>query len=105
MSNYGRYVIFSVLFVVTYTLCFYFNVALFKYYPLIAEFHIDSLTSKAAGPPISWYGWIAVALLVSLPVALIIPRSWGNKIPPAVAWLAPALVIVAVLIYEKRWFI
>ena len=104
MRNYSSAVIFSLLFSVVYTLCFYFNVALFKYYPLVGEFHIDS-QPKTAGPPISWYGWLAVAALVSLPIALIVPKAWGQRISPTAAWLIPALVLVAVLIYEKRWFV
>ena len=104
MKGYGSAVIFSALFGIVYTLCFYFNVALFKYYPLIREFHIES-QPKNAGPPISWYGWIAIALLISLPVSLAVPKSVGAKISPTVAWLVPALVLIAVLVYEKRWFV
>ena len=104
MSNYSRFAIFSILFTIIYTLCFYFNIALFKYNPLVAEFHIDS-QPKSAGPPISWYGWLAVALIVSLPVALAVPRKWGNRLSPTAAWLVPTLVLVAVLVYEKRWFL
>lgn len=104
MRNYSRFVIFSMLFAIIYTLCFYLNIALFKYYPLVREFHINS-QPKAFGPPISWYGWLALAALVSFPIALIVPRSWGNRISPTLAWLVPALVLLAVLIYEKRWFV
>jgi hypothetical protein len=103
MNNYGRFALFSVIFTVSYTLCFYFNIALFKYYPLVAQFHLDA-QPKTSGPPISWYGWLAVAALASVPVALIVPPAWGNRIPPTVAWLVPAIVLVAVLVYEKRWF-
>jgi hypothetical protein len=104
VNNYSRYVIFSILFIIVYTLCFYFNIALFKYYPLVAQFHINSQPTRS-GPPISWYGWLAVALLVSLPLALIMPRKLGNRISPTLAWLMPALVVIAVLVYEKRWFV
>jgi hypothetical protein len=64
----------------------------------VAEFHIVS-QPKNSGPPISWYGWLAVAAIVSLPIALAVPRKWGDRISPTAAWL------VAVLIYEKRWFV
>ncbi len=104
MTNYSRYAIFAIIFTIAYTIYFYFNIALFKYYPLVAEFHINS-QPKNAGPPISWYGWVALAALVALPTALIVPRSWGNRIPPTLAWLVRTLVLVAVLIYEKRWFV
>ncbi len=104
MSNYGRVAVFSIVFIIVYTVCFYFNFALFKYYPLVSQFHIDA-QPKTAGPPIAWYGWIAVALLAALPLAFIVPRRWSNRISPMAAWLIPTLVLVAVLIYEKRWFV
>ena len=104
MKTYSVAVIFSLLFVIVYTVCFYENIALFKYYPLVGEFHINS-QPKTAGPPISWYGWLAVAALVSAPIAFLVPRRWGERISPTLAWLVPALVLVAVLVYEKRWFV
>lgn len=104
MSNRGPLIVFSIVFVIAYTLCFYFNVALFKYYPLVAEFHINN-QPKELGPPISWYGWMAVAALVGLPIAFLLPRSWSNRLPTSYAWVIPMLVLVAVLIYEKRWFV
>ncbi len=104
MKSRSAPVIFSLLFVLTYTVCFYLNIALFKYYPLVREFHVTA-QPESAGPPISWYGWLAVAFLVSAPIAVLIPRSLGNKIPATVAWLVPAIVLLAVLVYEKRWFV
>lgn len=104
MKTYSAPVIFSLLFIIIYTVCFYFNIALFKYYPLVGEIHINS-QPKTAGPPISWYGWLAVAALVSAPVAFAVPRRWGLRISPTLAWLVPALVLAAVLVYEKRWFV
>lgn len=103
MSGHGRFSIFSITFGIVYTLAFFFNVAAFKYYPLVHEFHIVD-QSKTAGPPISWYGWIATALLVSLPLTLLIPRRWADRLSPTWAGLIPAALIFLVLVYEKRWF-
>ena len=96
--------VFSLLFVLTYTVCFYFNIALFKYYPLVGEFHVNAQPATS-GPPISWYGWLGVALLVAAPIAFLVPRGLGGKISPTLAWLIPAIVLLAVLVYEKRWFV
>jgi hypothetical protein len=43
MSGHGRFSIFSILFGLVYTAAFFFNVAIFKYYPLVHQFHIADL--------------------------------------------------------------
>jgi hypothetical protein len=48
---------------------------------------------------------LATALVISLPVALAVPPRLGDKIPARWVAIIPALLIVIVLIYEKRWFI
>ena len=104
MNNRGRLAVFSIVFGIAYTVAFYFSWALFKYYPLVKQFHIDD-QPKTAGPPISWYGWLATAFLISFPLALAVPRKLGDKIPPVWVAVIPALLILIVLIYEKRWFV
>ena len=104
MISRGRLAIFSIVFGIAYTVSFYFSWALFKYYPLVRQFHVVD-QAKQAGPPISWYGWLATALVISLPIALIVPRKLGDKIPPVWVAVIPALLILIVLIYEKRWFV
>jgi ABC-type Fe3+ transport system substrate-binding protein len=104
MTGHGRVSLFSITFGVAYTLAFFFNLALFKYYPLVRQFHIQD-QPKQAGPPISWYGWLATATFVSLIVAAAIPRNWADRISPRWAGLIPTALIVLVLVYEKRWFL
>jgi hypothetical protein len=103
MTGHGKFSIFSILFGIVYTLAFYFGIAAFKYYPLVHQFHIVD-QPKTVGPPISWYGWIVTALLVSAPIALLVPRRWADRLSPTWAGLIPAALIFLVLIYEKRWF-
>jgi hypothetical protein len=103
MTGHGRFSIFSILFGIVYTLAFFFDEALFRYYPLVGQFHIAA-QSKQAGPPIAWYGWLATALLISLPLSLIVPRKLADRLSPTWAGLIPAALIFLVLIYEKRWF-
>lgn len=104
MNSKGRLAVFSVVFGIAYTVAFYRGWALFKYYPLIRQFHIVD-QAKQAGPPISWYGWMATAFLVSVPLALAVPRKLGDRIPAIWVAIIPALLIVIVLVYEKRWFL
>jgi hypothetical protein len=103
MTGHGRFAIFSILFGIVYTVAFYFNLALFKYYPLVHAFHVAD-QDKQAGPPISWYGWIATALVVSLPLTFLVPRRIADRLSPSWAGLIPVALVVLVLIYEKRWF-
>jgi hypothetical protein len=44
--------IFSMVFGVAYTVCFYFNYALFRYYPQVGEFHLGGEQPASSGPPI-----------------------------------------------------
>ena len=44
-------------------------------------------------------------VLVSLLVAVIVPRRWADRLSPTWAGLIPAALIFLVLIYEKRWFL
>ena len=100
----GPSLIFSMLFTVTYASCFYFNWPLFAYYPQVNEFHLSADLQNQLGPPILWYGWLATAAVVSAVPAVIIPRGVSGRLWPGLAWAVPAAVIVAILIYEKRWF-
>jgi hypothetical protein len=101
----GASMIFSTTFGVIYGLCFYFNWPLFAYYPQVNEFHIDTQLIETSGPPILWYGWMATAAVASGALAVIVPRKIAARLRPELAWLIPAAVIVAILIYEKRWFL
>jgi hypothetical protein len=100
----GASLIFSVIFAVSYTLCFYFNWPLFAYYPQVNEFHLSTGLQSQLGPPILWYGWLATAAVVSVIPASVIPRGLSGRLWPGLAWAVPGAVIVAILIYEKRWF-
>lgn len=96
--------VFSILFGIVYTLAFYCNYTVFHYYPVLREFHLGVLPLKTAGPPINWYAWVASAAAVSAVAAFAVPRRWAERLPPALSWVLPALLLLVVLIYEKRWF-
>ena len=101
----GRATVFSITFGVVYALCFYYNWPLFAYYPQVNEAHFSSQLIETAGPPILWYGWLATAALVSLAAAMIVPRGVSDRLWHGWAWIIPAGVVIAILIYEKRWFL
>jgi NhaP-type Na+/H+ or K+/H+ antiporter len=101
----GRALIFSATFGVVYGLCFYYNWPLFAYYPQVNEAHISSGLIETLGPPILWYGWLAMAGLVSAAAAFAVPRGVSDRLWHGWAWIIPAAVVVVILIYEKRWFV
>jgi hypothetical protein len=96
--------VFSTVFGIVYFLAFYFSWSPFLYYPEQGAFHIGPQL-PAAGPPILWYGWVAAAALASAVVAAIVPAQWVHKWSPAVFWIVPALLLLVVFFYEKRWFL
>ncbi len=95
--------VFSTVFGIAYFVAFYFSWSPFLYYPEQGTFHIAQQL-PSAGPPILWYGWLTVATVVSGVVA-IVPAQLVRKLPPAVFWVVPALVLLVVFFYEKRWFL
>ena len=113
--RYGKTLVFSLVFILIYVVAFMvfdhsgekpgYNLALFIYYPRIAEFHFTAQGSDA-GPAMSWYGWMATSALAAGAVALAVPSRLADRIAPAVSWVVPAILVVAVLVYEtERWFI
>ena len=97
--------IFSIVFGIAYGICFYFNYALFKYYPEVGEFHFRTVQSGTSGPPIFWYGWMASAALVSAVIAVLVPRQWAARLWHGWSWIIPAATLAVILFYEKRWFL
>lgn len=96
--------IFSLLFGAVYYACAYsVQLALFRYYPETNTFYLTD--HPADGPSILWYGWMATAVLVSLPVALLVPRRLADRLWNGLFWLVPVGSVVAVFIHESRWFL
>ena len=96
--------VFSIAFGMTYFVCFLYDIALFRYYPQVNEFHIGEQPA-ALGPPIVWYGWLGMAAMVSLAIATLVPSRIAVKIPSRTCWIVTCLVLLVVLIYERRWFV
>ena len=95
--------IFSMLFGVFYMVSFYFDLALFRYYPEARQFHWAR--TDGIGVVILWYGWIATSALASALVAIAVPRTIAERLPSRWVWVAGTLVVIVMLIYERRWFV
>jgi hypothetical protein len=95
--------IFSIVFGVIYVAAFYFDLALFRYYPAAREFHWTR--TDGIGVVILWYGWIATAALASAAIAFAVPRTMAERLWSGWAWIVPTAVVIVTLIYERRWFV
>lgn len=94
--------IFSIVFGALYTICFYVDISLFRYYPEVREFHLQ--ITPDIGPPILWYGWLAVAALGSAAIALLVPKKFADRLWSGWVWILPVATVVVILVYESRWF-
>jgi hypothetical protein len=104
MTTRPSFLVFSTVFGVAYTVCFYYNWALFRFYPAYSQFSLGAL-GPDAGPAILWYGWIALAFVVAAAVALVVPTRVAERISPTVVWGVTAAVLIGIAIYERRWFL
>jgi hypothetical protein len=102
MRETGRLTLCSLAFCLTYTLAYYTGWSPFAYFPAEAQFRLWA-QSGGTEPAILWYGWLAVAAAAGL-AALAVPRRWAARVPPDLSWLIGAVLVVAALVYEKRWF-
>jgi hypothetical protein len=103
MKTHARLMLFSLTACVVYTLAYYFDWSLFRYYLGTGTFEVSA--SATAGAPILWYGWLATAVLAGAAVAFLIPRRWNAPVPADLAWLIPAAAVLAAVMYELRWFV
>ena len=93
---------FAMLFGVPYVIAFYMDCAAFRYYPETGRFFLSR--QEDMGPAILWYGWMFLAALVTLAVSLLIPPKLADKIPSDAVWIVNLVMVIVILIYEKRWF-
>ena len=100
--SYPSLKIFTLLFGVVYATVFYMEWALFRYYPETNSFYLRQ--HREDGPAILWYGWLAVAAIVSAAVAFVVPRRIAERLPNEVVWGVQIALVIIMFIYEKQWF-
>ena len=105
MTAHARFAVFSLVSTVVYVLAYNFGWQAFRYYPLLNRVSLDPLPAKESGPAMMYYGWMATAAIAGLVVALIVPPKYAAKLPSAVAWVVPLLLVAFTLVYEKHWFL
>ena len=88
----SRLTVFSIVFGILYLVSFYYDLALFRYYPEVSEFHL--LRNDRLGVVILWYGWIATSALASACIAFAVPRTMADRLSPGWAWILPTAMVI-----------
>jgi hypothetical protein len=100
-------VVFAITMPVLYVICDLVNLPAFSYHPATGRVDLGlGLPRSGEGPVMYWYGWtvtsVAGASLLGL-VAALLPRHLTRRIPLALVWIVPILV-VPLLVYSLRSF-
>ena len=99
--------VFGVAFAILYVICDMAALPLFTYHPGTGR--IDPGFARARideGPAMYWYGWIASSTLGALlagGLATLLPAKLRARIPSALAWLVP-IVLLPVLVYSLKFY-
>jgi hypothetical protein len=96
--------LFAAIFTVTYTVLAIRDWTLFFYYPLTQQVSRTPLTVKS-GPSMHWYAWIATSVVVAAVLSILVPRAWTRPVERFLAWVPTLCAIVAILVFEKKWFV
>jgi hypothetical protein len=96
--------LFAALFTVTYAVLAIKDWTLFYYYPLTQELSRTTLTVKS-GPSMHWYAWIVTSFVVAGVLSALVPPSWTKTVARPLAWIPAVFAILAILIFEKKWFV
>jgi hypothetical protein len=107
----SRLAIFSLVFgpanAILYWISDIYKFPIFSFYP--ATYRMEwgwTPTTVDDGPAMYWYGWIATALLGSTLLGLLAafsPVALRQKIPPAISWLIPCLLVPA-MVYSLKFY-
>jgi hypothetical protein len=95
--------VFSLVFGLIYMACFFYTVAPVRYYPLQGRFFLEA-QPDTAGPPILWYGWLLSAAVASAVLSVMLPPRLVARVWHGWFWVVPALTVVGIFIYERRYF-
>ena len=107
-SRFGTFaLVFGICFAILYVVCDLAALPMFTYHPGTGR--IDPGFAPARrdeGPAMYWYGWIATSALGASILGLLaalLPEKLRGKIPLALAWIAP-IVLLPVLIYSLKFY-
>ncbi len=94
--------VFSLVFPVVYVVLYYNEWALFRFYPLVGELHLNTQPTTF-GPGMIYYGWILISMLLALLAAVALPHRWALQLWSGWSWLVPLVATLFTFAYETRW--
>jgi hypothetical protein len=107
-SRFGAFaLVFGISFAILYVVCDIAALPMFTFHP--GTDRIDpgfAPPRRDEGPAMYWYGWIATSALGASVLGLIaalLPEKIRGKIPLALAWVVP-VVLLPVLIYSLKFY-
>ena len=111
-SKFGLFAItFGIAYVLLYTIFERLNWPLFTYHPAVGKIDFWMQPARSGeGPPMYWYGWLALSAIAALAVAslaTLTPRQWiyrGTIFACVLAALWPALLALASLYADNASF-
>ena len=99
--------VFGIVFAVLYVVCDMAALPLFTYHPGTDRFDWGFAPARRdEGPAMYWYGWLASSALgaaLAGAVAAVLPAALRSRIPPALAWIVP-VVLLPVLLYSLKFY-
>jgi hypothetical protein len=99
--------VFGISFAILYTICDIAGLPMFTYHPGTDRIDLGFAPARRdEGPAMYWYGWIATSALGASAlglVAAVLPERLAGRIPLALAWIVP-IVLVPVLIYSLKFY-
>ena len=100
----SRLIVFSLVFPVIYVVLYYNEVALFRFYPLVVELHLN-IQSTTFGPAMIYYGWLVISVVVAAIAAVAVPHRWALHLWAGWSWLVPLAAMLFTFIYETPWLL
>ena len=107
-SRFGTFaLVFGIGFAMLYVICDMAALPMFTYHPGTDRIEPGFAPARRdEGLAMYWYGWIASSALGALVLgvlAALLPEKIGSRIPLALAWIAP-VVLLPVLIYSLKFY-
>jgi hypothetical protein len=99
--------VFGICFAIFYVVCDMAALPMFTYHPGTDRIEFGFARARPdEGPAMYWYGWIANSALgasILGGLATLLPEKIRGKIPLALAWVVPVLLL-PVLIYSLKFY-